>query len=39
VFLNPQANLNSGGFGQATQLGNGFGSMGRQVNVAIRVVF
>jgi len=38
-FANPQAQLNSGGFGTITNVGNGMDSLGRQIDVALRLIF
>jgi hypothetical protein len=38
-FANPQANLNAGGFGQITTLSNGWDSLGRQINLGLRLLF
>jgi hypothetical protein len=38
-FVNPQTNLSAAGFGTSTNVVNGFGAAGRQVNVALRVLF
>jgi len=38
-YTNLQTNLNSGGFGTFSSLGNGLDTLGRQVDVAIRLMF
>ena len=38
-LANPQANLNTGGFGEITSLSNGWDSLGRQINLALRLIF
>ena len=38
-FANPQANLNSGAFGEISSLNNGLDSLGRQINLALRLLF
>jgi hypothetical protein len=38
-FANPQANLNAGGFGEINSLSNGWDSLGRQINLALRLIF
>jgi hypothetical protein len=38
-FANPQANLNSGSFGTITSVGNGLDTLGRQVDIALRLIF
>jgi hypothetical protein len=38
-FTNPQTQLNSGEFGTITGLGNGLDALGRQVDVALRLIF
>jgi len=38
-FANPQANLNAGAFGEISSLNNGLDSLGRQINLALRLLF
>jgi hypothetical protein len=38
-FRNPQTNLNAGEFGTITSLGNGMDALGRQVDIALRLIF
>jgi hypothetical protein len=38
-FANPQANLNAGGFGTINSLAGGVDSLGRQIDVGLRILF
>jgi hypothetical protein len=38
-YTNLNTNLNAGGFGTFTGVGNGFDTLGRQIDVAIRLLF
>jgi hypothetical protein len=38
-FANPRANLNSGDFGTINSVGNGIDSLGRQIDIALRLIF
>jgi hypothetical protein len=38
-FTNPQVQLNSGEFGTITNVGNGLDALGRQIDIALRLIF